>query len=87
MRPKVLLMDEPFAALDVQTRAKMQDFLLDVWEESGASVLCRTTSRRRSRWPTVRWYHVRQGRVKTIVPVERAPRTCSAARPRRCGGN
>ena len=39
MRPKVLLMDEPFAALDVQTRAKMQDFLLDVWRDSGASVL------------------------------------------------
>jgi ABC-type nitrate/sulfonate/bicarbonate transport system ATPase subunit len=39
MRPKVLLMDEPFAALDVQTRAKMQDFLLDVWQVSGASVL------------------------------------------------
>ena len=39
MRPKVLLMDEPFAALDVQTRAKMQDFLQDVWRDSGASVL------------------------------------------------
>ena len=39
MRPKVLLMDEPFAALDVQTRARMQDFLLDVWRDSGASVL------------------------------------------------
>jgi ABC-type nitrate/sulfonate/bicarbonate transport system ATPase subunit len=32
-------MDEPFAALDVQTRAKMQGFLLDVWRESGASVI------------------------------------------------
>jgi hypothetical protein len=39
MRPQVLLMDEPFAALDVQTRARMQDFLLDVWRDSGASVL------------------------------------------------
>jgi NitT/TauT family transport system ATP-binding protein len=39
MRPKMLLMDEPFAALDVQTRAKMQDFLVDVWRESAASIL------------------------------------------------
>jgi NitT/TauT family transport system ATP-binding protein len=39
MRPKVLLMHEPFAALDVQTRAKMQGFLLDVWRESCASVI------------------------------------------------
>ena len=39
MRPKVLLMDEPFAALDVQTAPEMQDFLLDVWRDSGASVL------------------------------------------------
>ncbi len=39
MQPKVLLMDEPFAALDVQTRVKMQDFLLEIWRASGASVL------------------------------------------------
>ncbi len=44
----VLLMDEPFAALDVQTRAKMQDFLLDVWRASGASVLFVTHPHRRS---------------------------------------
>ena len=37
--PSVLLMDEPFAALDVQTRSKLQDFLIQVWVESGASVL------------------------------------------------
>jgi NitT/TauT family transport system ATP-binding protein len=39
MRPKMILMDEPFAALDVQTRAKMQSFLVDVWRESAASIL------------------------------------------------
>ena len=39
MEPSVLLMDEPFAALDVQTRSKLQDFLIQVWRDSGASVL------------------------------------------------
>ena len=39
MKPSVLLMDEPFAALDVQTRSKLQDFLIKIWRDSGASVL------------------------------------------------
>ena len=30
MKPSVLLMDEPFAALDVQTRSKLQDFLIKI---------------------------------------------------------
>ncbi|MCU0825978.1 MAG: ABC transporter ATP-binding protein [Tabrizicola sp.] len=44
MDPKVLLMDEPFAALDIQTRARMQDHLLAIWQASGASVLLVTHS-------------------------------------------
>jgi NitT/TauT family transport system ATP-binding protein len=31
--PEILLMDEPFAALDFQTRFLMQNFLLEVWED------------------------------------------------------
>jgi len=38
-RPRILLMDEPFGALDVQTKAIMQNELLDLWEESRPSVL------------------------------------------------
>src|SRR5438552_14707935 len=37
--PKILLMDEPFSALDVQTRALMQDELLGLWSEKKASVV------------------------------------------------
>ena len=37
--PKVLLMDEPFAAVDAITRAALQDDLLRVWQEAGISVV------------------------------------------------
>jgi NitT/TauT family transport system ATP-binding protein len=37
--PQILLMDEPFSALDVQTRTLMQDELLALWSGSGASVV------------------------------------------------
>lgn len=37
--PKILLMDEPFSALDVQTRLLMHEELLQLWSQSGASVV------------------------------------------------
>ena len=37
--PEILLMDEPFSALDVQTRALMHDELLNLWSANGASVV------------------------------------------------
>ncbi len=37
--PRILLMDEPFSALDVQTRALMENELLALWSATGASVV------------------------------------------------
>jgi NitT/TauT family transport system ATP-binding protein len=37
--PSILLMDEPFGALDVQTREYMQDLLLELWSGTGAAVV------------------------------------------------
>jgi nitrate/nitrite transport system ATP-binding protein len=39
MEPQLLLLDEPFAAIDSTTRAQLQDVLLDVWTSSGCAAL------------------------------------------------
>jgi NitT/TauT family transport system ATP-binding protein len=37
--PKVLLLDEPFGALDIQIRESMQDFLHGLWQRTGLTAL------------------------------------------------
>lgn len=38
-KPSVLLLDEPFSALDAMTRADLQDHLVDLWNEAGSTML------------------------------------------------
>jgi len=39
LRPAVILMDEPFGALDAQIRSEMQQLLLKVWDETASTIL------------------------------------------------
>jgi NitT/TauT family transport system ATP-binding protein len=38
-RPRILLMDEPFGALDAQTRAQMQSYLLQIWRQVDITII------------------------------------------------
>jgi NitT/TauT family transport system ATP-binding protein len=38
-QPRILLMDEPFGALDAQTRCRMQSYLLDIWKHIDITIL------------------------------------------------
>lgn len=39
MQPDVLLLDEPFSALDIQLRRRLQKFLLNIWQETQATMV------------------------------------------------
>jgi ABC-type nitrate/sulfonate/bicarbonate transport system ATPase subunit len=76
--PEILLMDEPFGALDSQTRSLMQELLLQVWEQSHKTVLFITHDIDEALFLGDRVYvmSARPGRIKQEIPVPIArPRT------------
>lgn len=75
--PKILLMDEPFGALDAQTRTIMQEVLLKAWEETKKTILFITHDVDESIFlaDSVYVMTARPGRLKKKIPI-------SLARPR-----
>ncbi|MFJ5553381.1 ABC transporter ATP-binding protein [Streptomyces sp. NPDC093225] len=69
--PDVLLMDEPFAALDAQTREALQDELLRIWRRTGKTVVFITHGIEEAVYlgQRVAVLTSRPGRVKQVVPV------------------
>ena len=70
--PKILLLDEPFGALDNQTRALMQELLLDIWEADRKTVLFVTHDIDEAIFLAnrVAVMSARPGRIKALVAIE-----------------
>ncbi|MYT22449.1 ATP-binding cassette domain-containing protein [Streptomyces sp. SID7760] len=78
--PDVLLMDEPFAALDAQTRESLQDELRRIWQRTGKTVVFITHGIEEAVYlgQRVAVMTSRPGRIKETVPVSFGDRATGA---------
>ncbi|MCU7727538.1 ABC transporter ATP-binding protein [Actinoplanes sp. KI2] len=78
--PQVLLMDEPFAALDAQTRDGLQDELLRIWEQTGKTVVFITHGIEEAVYlgQRVAVMTSRPGRIKQVVDIPITSRSATA---------
>ena len=83
--PDMLLLDEPFGALDAETKRHMQDFLLSLWRRTGTTILMVTHDIEEAIYLSQRIYVLaaRPGRVAAEIddPLRRQPRPRHQARP------
>jgi sulfonate transport system ATP-binding protein len=81
-RPEVLLLDEPFGALDAMTKYKMQNELQNIWQREGITMILVTHDVEEAVYlgDRVVVMEPRPGRIRRIVPVPmERPRQRSAA--------
>jgi NitT/TauT family transport system ATP-binding protein len=69
--PDILLLDEPFGALDAQTKRAMQDFLLSVWRRTGTTILMVTHDVEEAIYLSQRIYvmSARPGRIAEEIEI------------------
>jgi NitT/TauT family transport system ATP-binding protein len=60
-------MDEPFGALDAQTREQLQEDFLAIWSRTGATVVFVTHSKALILSDRIFVFHTEPGRIRTIV--------------------
>ncbi|MCT7952419.1 ABC transporter ATP-binding protein [Ancylothrix sp. C2] len=81
-QPKVLLMDEPFGALDVHTKESMHEFMLDLWRRTNLTIFMITHDVEEAVFLSNRIYALgaRPGTVRKEIPINLPHRSHSVKR-------